>query len=360
MSANLSAVFNQQFLAPAVLGIAKVAANYTLLTYLSGTTTPQATFTDPAGSVPNANPIVLDADGRCTMYLSPAVLYTLVLKDTLGATVRTWNNVGAAALTTGTVVSINGLTGIVALDASGIPYVTSSGAVWLTADNVESALDQIAAYANAPSASSVSVTPIAGLSATNVQAAFAELAVRAPGSVLRITSILNSGTWTKGSDVGSIMVELVGGGASPGPATYAYTVGGGAGGYCRKLITAPAASYAAVIGAGGSSAGGAGGNTTFDTMVGGGGAANGAGGTAVGGDVNITGGPGAFPSARDGSNATPGVGGSSFFGGGARSAGENAANGVSATPNTGGGATGGSATAGVGGSGLIVVTEYSK
>lgn len=181
MSANLPAVFNQQFFAPAVDGVAMVAAGYTVQAYLNGTTTPHNTFTTAAGNVPNANPLTLDDDGRATMFFDPTVAYTLVLIDTLSAPVETFNDVVAAAAATGVVTSVNSLTGAVSLDASGIPYTTSSGATWLTSITVEGALDQIADRANAPPAASVTVADTGDLfTATDVEGALAELAGTSP------------------------------------------------------------------------------------------------------------------------------------------------------------------------------------
>lgn len=63
------------------------AAGYLLYTYATGTTTPLASYQDQAGVVPNTNPIVLDAAGRCKLWLSPTAEYRLLLTTVLGATV---------------------------------------------------------------------------------------------------------------------------------------------------------------------------------------------------------------------------------------------------------------------------------
>lgn len=60
-----------------------------LSTFLTGTATPQATFTDAAMTTPNANPIVLDSAGRCTIYLNPSVSYKFVLKTSASVTLWT-------------------------------------------------------------------------------------------------------------------------------------------------------------------------------------------------------------------------------------------------------------------------------
>lgn len=48
-----------------------------LYTYESGTTTPKATYTAEDGLTPNANPVVLDASGRATLFLSGSYKFRL-------------------------------------------------------------------------------------------------------------------------------------------------------------------------------------------------------------------------------------------------------------------------------------------
>ena len=74
-----------------------------LYTYDTGTTTPRTSYADQAGASPNANPIVLDAAGRCNLWLTAGVEYRLVLKRADASTVFTRDDVlGMAAGTTGT------------------------------------------------------------------------------------------------------------------------------------------------------------------------------------------------------------------------------------------------------------------
>lgn len=182
------------------------------------------------------------------------------------------------------------------------------------------------------------------------------------GRYLRTTVFTAGGTWTKGSDVGSIRVRGVGGGGGVAPSTG--SGGGGSGGYFEKTIASPTAAYTVGIGAGGSLGGGSGGNTTFDVVCtgnGGSGVAGpigtgGSGGTATGGDINLTGAGGGWGAAS--TNAYYGNGGSSYFGGGAAGNVNNATGAVGST-NTGGGASGGSTTGAAGGSGIVLVEEFS-
>ena len=51
-----------------------------LYTYLAETTTPATTYSDDTGT-PNTNPIILDANGECNLYLDDDISYRLILKD---------------------------------------------------------------------------------------------------------------------------------------------------------------------------------------------------------------------------------------------------------------------------------------
>lgn len=57
-----------------------------LLTYVSGTTTPKATFTDATLATPNATTITLNARGEAQVWLGLGA-YTFVLKDSTGVTI---------------------------------------------------------------------------------------------------------------------------------------------------------------------------------------------------------------------------------------------------------------------------------
>lgn len=62
-----------------------------LFTYVAGTTTPQATYANAALTVPNANPIILDANGEASIYVGP-LAYKFVLQDSTGAAIWTFDN----------------------------------------------------------------------------------------------------------------------------------------------------------------------------------------------------------------------------------------------------------------------------
>lgn len=206
-------------------------------------------------------------------------------------------------------------------------------------------------------------------------------------------------TFTKNVLANTLQVECIGGGGGGGGtsgtvANAGCGGGGGAGAYVRSLITAPAASYTYTVGAGGAGgvagavgsagtattfsdgffvtlsagggdAGGAGGGSTTDYIVG-----SGSGGGASGGDLNITGNSGTEGMLVNGF-ANGGEGGASYLGGSPHGATvvSTTSNGTSAGANSGAGGSGGAGAGngvtsaqcdgGAGGSGLIIVTEYS-
>lgn len=173
------ALFNAQFFREAVDGVAMVAAGCQLSTHPAGTPgSNQATYTDASGATPNSNPIVLDDDGRCNLWLATGVEYLLRLLKPVAegsGLIREFDNVVAAAATTGVVTSVNGETGAVELTPELIDY-TAPALDWFTAANVQDALDQLATRADAPPASSVTVEDADGLyTGTNVEDVLAEL-----------------------------------------------------------------------------------------------------------------------------------------------------------------------------------------
>lgn len=71
-----------------------------IFTYTAGSSTKTTTYSDSAGTVPNANPIVLDANGRLTaeVWLTAGVSYKIVLTsstdtDPPASALQTWDNV---------------------------------------------------------------------------------------------------------------------------------------------------------------------------------------------------------------------------------------------------------------------------
>ena len=65
-------------------------------TYLAGSTTPTATYTDDTGGTPQSNPIILNSLGYPTLgavWLTGGISYKFVIKDADGATLRTIDDI---------------------------------------------------------------------------------------------------------------------------------------------------------------------------------------------------------------------------------------------------------------------------
>lgn len=108
-----------------------------VFTYESGTTIKQATYTNSQGATPNTNPIVLDANGQCDMWLIQGLYYTIVLSpqgDTDPPSNPYWtepnitNDAGVLAGNLGAsdgVALVNGAawyaSNITSFDATGVP-----------------------------------------------------------------------------------------------------------------------------------------------------------------------------------------------------------------------------------------------
>ena len=122
---NLAPVLKQRFLDANGLPLAGGLLN----TYAAGTSTPQATYSNQAGT-PNANPVVLDSQGYADLWLDPTLSYKFVLTDSLSNVLITEDNVsylfGITAWNTNTVYAA----GNIVQDASGygIFYVSITNA----------------------------------------------------------------------------------------------------------------------------------------------------------------------------------------------------------------------------------------
>lgn len=223
---------------------------------------------------------------------------------------------------------------------------------------------------------------------------------QSPGAnfAVNVQTFTSSGTYTPTAGMKYCTLEIVGGGGgsggceTTGVGEYAASSSGGAGGYCRKTVSAATigASQTVTIGAGGtagaagSGSGGPGGTTSIGAIIlAGGGAGGGAGGptgtgnfwvgaatpggTGSGGDINARGQPGLQQFIYVLSALVAGVqgstGGCSFFGGGAEGVGNMGAA-IAGFPYGGGasgGAIGPSTTqipGAAGSAGLAVITEY--
>lgn len=66
-----------------------------LYSYVAGTTTPKATYSDSSGSTPNANPVILDSEGYADVWLANSS-YKFVLRDSEDVILWTKDNVSVA------------------------------------------------------------------------------------------------------------------------------------------------------------------------------------------------------------------------------------------------------------------------
>jgi hypothetical protein len=100
-----------------------------LYTYIAGTSTLQATYTDSTATTANTNPIILDSRGEANVWLGGAI-YKFVLKDADDALIWTVDNISAPTAAVSPVLSGN-----VTIDSN-----TSSAALTITQTGTGAAL----------------------------------------------------------------------------------------------------------------------------------------------------------------------------------------------------------------------------
>ena len=115
MSYSLSPWLKPRFF---ITGTNKPLAGGLMYTYKAGTTDPATTYSDDAGTT-NTNPIQLDSDGQCDLFLDDAVSYRIILKNSAGVTqfdkdriaslgstqVQSFNSIAALRLRSGTAIA---------------------------------------------------------------------------------------------------------------------------------------------------------------------------------------------------------------------------------------------------------------
>lgn len=91
-------------------GSGKPLSGGKLFTYAEGTLTPKATYQDSAGTIPNTNPIILNARGEAVVYGSGK--YRMILQDSAGATIWDHNTQDPNAGLTGSITDAKFVAGV--------------------------------------------------------------------------------------------------------------------------------------------------------------------------------------------------------------------------------------------------------
>lgn len=105
-------------------------------TYITGSTvTTKGTFSDRQKTVPNANPVILDANGEANIFLETDGLYTFVIRDSADALIEQIDNVGF-------LVGSERGTLVYTLISQSIPNATATAVTWdLTIRDTENSHD---------------------------------------------------------------------------------------------------------------------------------------------------------------------------------------------------------------------------
>ena len=175
-----------------------------LFSYVAGTTTPQATYTDSGGMTANTNPVILDAEGYADVWLDQSLSYKFVLKDAddvliltvdnvIGA--LTANSVGTSAIQDGAVTGpkiADGAVGLTKLDPKilGVYSLLNYSVVASVLTN-QLTLGLRDSLGAAPDADNPVLIPFRSLTATTGQSLIRQV-ITSPTAVVSSTSTLGS------------------------------------------------------------------------------------------------------------------------------------------------------------------------
>ena len=81
----LSAFYQPDPVMTALDALGNPQPGWMLWTFLAGTTTPVATYTNPTDNIANTNPVIFDSAGRATVCIKPSFAYKFILTDATGA-----------------------------------------------------------------------------------------------------------------------------------------------------------------------------------------------------------------------------------------------------------------------------------
>jgi hypothetical protein len=279
-------------------------------TYIAGTTTPQATFTDYTGATPNPNPVILDSRGEANIWLGGA-LYKFKLTDANDVEIWTVDYISAPTSAVSPILSGNvtidsdtpgpalkitqtGTGPVLRVQDSADPDVTpfiidNAGNVGIGTPTPTAQLDATGAarlgsltLTSAPLPVASGGTGLATLTANNVLigAGTSNVTFVAPGTSgnvlvsngtswtsgtltavqLREQLFLSSGSWTAPAGVTRVNLVVIGGGGGGG----GYNSGGGtndggnggpAGVAVGSATVVPGTAYTVTIGAAGTGGG---------------------------------------------------------------------------------------------------------
>lgn len=215
MSRRLSALFGVLFLClisavsqAAVLGPinTKFTATYngspvaggSLYTYETGTTTNLATYTDSTESAANANPIVLDTNGQCDLWLKRGEAYRLVLTDADGTTLDTVDGIYGTP-----VVTFNIMTSTPGYLAYFSGVSTVSGVSIISGASIFNVFGQGEKITGDKFASGVSFPTLGNISANTIISGASLITTHTSG-----TSLVSLGTYVYHSGSGSSIYGL--------------------------------------------------------------------------------------------------------------------------------------------------------
>lgn len=124
--------------------------------YTAGTTTPLDTYSDKDLSVPNANPVVADANGLFGQIFLGSGTYDVLVTTSTGTTIWTAEDVAAAAVSNATTT----VAGIIELATTAEALTGSSAVLGMTPATVAAAIQQGFSYGTTGgSANAITVTP---------------------------------------------------------------------------------------------------------------------------------------------------------------------------------------------------------
>ena len=188
-----------------------------LYTYIAGTTTLQATYTDATAATANTNPIILDSRGEASVWLGGAI-YKFVLKDADGALIWTVDYISAPTAAVSPVLSGN-----VTIDSN-----TSSPALTITqtgtgaALRVQDSADPDATPFLIDATGQVGIgtaTPVSALEIASPGVFTGAWAYLPTGTVMMFVQTSAPTGWTKSTTHDNKALRVVSGAASSGGTT---------------------------------------------------------------------------------------------------------------------------------------------